>query len=293
VTRDFLSEIENDLLDDVPLARILRKAIVMSGHVDSPVLRAWAEQELNGYTDDYSDPPSYRTRGAPICADATVGNATVTRQTISPVMLPEFARDVLDSEVTFRQGVGELEATLEGDGEFLKLGIPNFHVVAQAMDAASDNRFQQIHEMYWYVSKTVIVAILDHTRTALAQIVAELRRTTGPSDVLPSSAATDRAVSVAVFGEGATATVTVTDASGAGAATQTVVGDTDGSVSPHVATTTGDGQTVAGAATNVSQDRQAGLRARVSAWSGLAKAVGVVGSIASIVGVALYFWPDT
>lgn len=290
--RDFLTEIENDLLDDVPLARILRKCIVMSGHVDSPKLRAWAEQELNGYVGDDHEPPEYRTRGAALQVDAIVGNTKVTGQTIGKALLPEFARDVIGNEFTFRQGVGELEAMLQGDSDFIKLGVPDFHIVAHEMDKASGNPWQHIHAMYWSVSKATVAAILDETRTALAQVVAELRRTAGPSEALPSAAATDRAVSVAVYGEGASATVTVTDASGPGAATQAVVGDTTGRIEARPAVTVGDGQSTTGDATHPTQDRRVGWRERVSRWSTTAKALGFIGSIASVAGLVVYFWPD-
>lgn len=288
--RDFLTEIENNLLDDVPLGSILRKCIVMSGHVDSPRLREWAEQELNGYVGEENEPPDYRTRGAALQVDAIIGNTQVTGQTIGRAMLPEFARDLIGNEFTFRQGVGELEAMLERDDDFLKLGVPDFHIVAHEMDKASGNPWQQIHAMYWSVPKTTIAAILDETRTALTQIVAELRRTASPSDTLPTAAATDRAVSVAVYGEGASATVTVTDASGIGAAPQTVVGDTTGTVTGRPAVMVGDGQATSGDGTTAAQDRSSTLRGRLSGWSTTAKVLGAVGAVASIASFVAFLW---
>lgn len=295
--RDFLTEIEDELLDDVPLANILRKCIVMSGHVDSSRLREWAELELGGYygrdeDDEGPEPPGYRTRGASLRVDAFVGNGQITGQSIAPWEMPEFAREHIDETFTFRHGIGELEALLNRDEDSVKFAIPGFHLIARRMDEHSGNPFQRITAMYWQVSTSTIAAILDETRTALTQVVAELRRTVGPSDTLPSAAATDRAVSVAVYGEGASATVTVTEAPGTAAAPQVVVGDVSGTLEARPAATISDdgGPTMTGDGSAVTQDRRVTLRERVSGWSRLKQLGAAIGGLASVVGLGLAVW---
>lgn len=289
--RDYLTEIEDDLVSDVPLATILRKCIVMNGYVDSPKLRAWAEQELNGYfgeEDEAVAPPDYRTRGASLRVDAFVGNGQITGQSIANWELPEFAREHVHESFTFRQGAGELEALLDRGNDSIKFAVPNFHIVARKMDEHSGNPLQRITAMYWQVSTSTVAAILDETRTALAQVVAELRRSLGPSDTLPSSDATDRAVSVIVHGE--QNTVTVSDASGPAASPQVVVADTAGTVQSRPAATIGDGQPVTGDAKRIRQDRSVTLRERLSGWS-RAKQVGAAfAGLASVAGLGIAIW---
>ncbi len=44
-----LSEIERDLLDDVPISTVLRKLIILGGYAGASELRDWASHELQGY----------------------------------------------------------------------------------------------------------------------------------------------------------------------------------------------------------------------------------------------------
>ena len=56
---------------------------------------------------------------------------------------------------------------------------------------------QQIRHIYWALGANAIAGVIDHVRTILVELVAEMRA--GTADA-PSAAAADRAVNVAVYG---------------------------------------------------------------------------------------------
>lgn len=64
-----LGQIERDLLDDRPLADVLRKVIVLGGRAGSGELRDWASLELDGYAGRTEPIPAYRGVAAHIQID--------------------------------------------------------------------------------------------------------------------------------------------------------------------------------------------------------------------------------
>ena len=103
-----LDQIDRDALDDrVPLTTTLRKCIALGAQARNDELRDWASKELNGYHDDL---PDYRTIYVPLMIDAVTATHQVRGQQISPMILPDFARDVITEEMPLVQGVGDLQA---------------------------------------------------------------------------------------------------------------------------------------------------------------------------------------
>jgi AbiTii len=208
-----LSQIEEDVLSDRPLADTLRKCIILGGKAGSRDLREWASRELKGYESD-DEPPEYRTVAAPILADAVTGNSWVKRQRIGVSALPDFVRADVDETFTFRQGVGQIEAMIKqssAKGQ-VDLSLPMAAEIGRLMDQASDNPFQHIHALYWSVNASALYGIVDQVRTSLAELVAEIRAIL-PDDVeIPTAAAADQAVNVAVHGKRSTVTVTTAQA---------------------------------------------------------------------------------
>jgi hypothetical protein len=214
-----IAEIERDALDDhVPLARTLRKCIVLGGKSGSVELRDWASRELQGYlgTDDL---PSYRVIGAPLMVDGIAGNHQVTGQQFPASGIPEFAREVVSERLELRHGVGGLEALIEQDT--IKLQPPGASDLVRIMNSESENPYQHIVSLYWSVSGVAVRGVLDHIRTALTQLVAEVRSSMSPTDTLPSADAADQAVSVVVTGRRARVNVASVQASGRATATMT------------------------------------------------------------------------
>lgn len=214
-TRILLAEIKRDALDEnVPIATVLRKCLILGGESGSSDLRDWAAQELKGYS-DRKDLPAYRRVPAPLLVDGVTFNAKVTRQPFSPQSLPEFAREEIQEEVCLTDGVGGIEALL--DQAEIKLMPPGASSLMKYMNEGPDAPYgQTIMSLYWGVSHAAIRGVIDQIRTALVQLVAELRAHSGPSGDLPPSDVVDQAVHVMVTGRSSTVNVTTAQASGDG-----------------------------------------------------------------------------
>jgi hypothetical protein len=78
----------------------------------------------------------------------------------------------------------------------------------------SGNPYQHILSLYWQVAPAALRDVLDQIRTALTQLVAELRAGMSNEDDVPSAEAADQAVSVIVTGERSHVHVNTAQASG-------------------------------------------------------------------------------
>jgi len=112
-------------------AGVLRKCVALGAQTASNDLVEWATRELRGYFSEGYGPepdlPGYRIVAAPLVIDGMDGGVRFTRLQISPVELPEPARDKVKEEVELRAGVGELEDLLRRareDGDDIRFGLP-------------------------------------------------------------------------------------------------------------------------------------------------------------------------
>lgn len=160
-------------------------------------MRDWATQELNGYA-SAEGLPEYRIVAAPLFIDGNAGFNQIRRQPFPPSGLPDFAREHISEELKLMDGVGALEALLKQSE--IKLSPIGATDVVAYMNGESDEPYQQILALYWGVSPAAIHGVLDHIRTALTQLVAELRAGMADDDELPSPTAANQAVGVVVNG---------------------------------------------------------------------------------------------
>jgi hypothetical protein len=221
---DPIAQIEQDALDDtVPVATALRKCIVLGGKSGSEPLRDWATRELQGYGGD-DELPDYRSIRAPLMVDGVAGNVQVTQQQIPASSIPDFARDRINEQLELRDGVGNLEALAKRDE--IKLQPPMASDLVRLMNHESGNPYQHIVSLYWAVAPAALHGVLDQIRTALTQLVAELRANMASDEAVPSAEAANQAVNVVVTGKRSQVNVTTAQASGHEAtATPTVEGD--------------------------------------------------------------------
>jgi hypothetical protein len=207
-----IAQIESDALDEsVPIATALRKCVVLGGKSGSAELRDWATRELKGYGPD-DDLPDYRVVAAPLLIDAISGNFQIKRQQFPPSGLPDFAREHIKEEVKLRDGIGGIEALL--DQAEIKLMPTMASDLARYMNAENGDPFQTIMSIYWGVSHAAIKGVLDQVRTALTQLVAELRAAMPGGQDVPSPEAANQAVHVVVTGRRARVNMTTAQASG-------------------------------------------------------------------------------
>ncbi|MEI2640138.1 MAG: hypothetical protein V9F03_14255 [Microthrixaceae bacterium] len=203
-----LSEIEAAVASDAPLAGTLRKCVLLGGKAGSPSLRDWATRELKGYSDESTASiPSYRTVPSLLFVDGISGNYRIKGEAIALSSLPDFAQEVLREEIALPQGVGELEALLrESEDGQIQFAIPSGMELARYMNGTSGDSYRWIERIYRAVGTVSVEGVLDHVRTVLAELVAEMRVST-PSSSEPSSDIANQAVNFVVKGIGSRVTV--------------------------------------------------------------------------------------
>jgi hypothetical protein len=198
VSQNPLDDLEADLLSGKPVADALRRCVILGGRLKSPDLRDWATRELQGYIGlPDEEVPGYRTIGAIIQVDAIVGHNHVRHQRISPSELPDFAQEHIGESYTFRDGIGEIEAMItSAKDNSISLSFPAANDLARWMDHASGNPYQQILNIYWSISASNLMGIVDQVKSKLAELIGELRAGTPANAELPGPATTEQAMNV-------------------------------------------------------------------------------------------------
>jgi len=207
---ELLTEIEEGALDETAdLSSVLRKCIALGGQNGSESLRAWATRELKGYHDSETEIPTYRVVPAPIAISGQTATHLIKGQSIRPGALPEPAASTIKEEVSISSPLSQIvemvaSARRSGD-EFVMIALPSAQTLATLMngEAKRTNPLsrQHVSDIYWEVSCTALVAIIDNVRTTLVELVAEIRAEMPTKTDLPSAEVTDQAVNFAVYGK--------------------------------------------------------------------------------------------
>jgi AbiTii len=200
-TDRLLQDIEAGALDH--RSRIgdpLRKVIALGGQSGSAELRDWAARELRGYGPDDELPP-YRRIVAPLQVDMMNMRWQVKGQTISPMELPEFARDEISNEVELRMGITEIEQfarqhATDGVVRIQPLGAQELAVIMNAQGHLNGH----LERIYWGVSPVALDGVVDQVRTTLTTLVAEINANMPDNAVTPSAEIATNAIDVAVNG---------------------------------------------------------------------------------------------
>lgn len=194
---NLLNEIEEEALrGDVLTA--LRLCLRLGGETRSGTLREWAARELKGYEHDAV--PDYRLVQAPLFIDSISGNNWFKGQQITPSFLSEVVRPTFPSQMSLIQPLSEIVTMSETEDSVHLTPAVSGEILGIGNSELSD--FQQIIALYWKVSPATLQAIPDTVRTTIVELIAELRPGMDSSDALPNQAQTDRAVSVAIHGDG-------------------------------------------------------------------------------------------
>jgi AbiTii len=197
-----IDQIEQGALDSkVPLADTLRKCVALGGQTKSAELRDWASRELNGYGRD-DELPEWRTVPAQILMDFTNARFHVKGRQISVWDLPEFARDNVKEEVSFRGGVGELEAVIrQADEGTVRIGLPGGSDLVAYMNLMNDTPYQSIERIYYAIGTASVHGILDRVRTLLTALVAEMRHGMPDDAAVPSEEVATNAAHYVITGK--------------------------------------------------------------------------------------------
>lgn len=217
-----LGQIEQDLLDNKPVADVLRKVIMLGGKAGSSELRDWASVELNGYAHTEAPIPRYRHVPAGIFVDAVVGPRHVSGQRVGLMELPAWLRDNVAETVELPMGVAELDHLVGSEDGSVRLSLPTAGDVVAVLNSESHQPFQQITAIYWKLSTSSVQGVLDKIRTKLAELVAELTAATPDGAEAPSEAQAAAAVSFVVTGKRNRVVLSNAQVTGRGDATSTL-----------------------------------------------------------------------
>ncbi|WP_410663456.1 hypothetical protein [Amycolatopsis sp. lyj-84] len=224
--KGLLAELRAGLGDDrTSITSLLQKCILLGGEVGSAQLRDWARQELKGYP-NVDTMPDYRWVTAPLCIDGATFHGLVTGQTISPMSLPDFARDTITERVPLARGIAELESLSRTDKLTVKLVPPGAQDLVLWMNHENPGG-HQITRLYWDVSRSAIEGVVMAVRTALAELVGELLAAVPNGDQAPSKQATDDAIHFVITGDRNTVTVVGSQTTTGGNATITTTGSAE------------------------------------------------------------------
>jgi len=170
-----LRDIQSGALDSSSsVSDLLRKCVALGGASGSRDLVAWASSELNGYRGNVGELPSYRKVPAPLHIDGIAGWNQFRRMTIAPSSLPEFAQDAIKEEVSLLQGIGTLEELVaRSDGDAVILSPPGSTELVRLWNDELDIDTQEIHRLYWAISKSEIAGVLHQIRNRLVTLIAE------------------------------------------------------------------------------------------------------------------------
>ncbi|MBB5801125.1 hypothetical protein F4560_000893 [Saccharothrix ecbatanensis] len=217
-----LSEIERGALDDrVSITTLLRKCIALGGRAGSEKLRDWAQTELDGYKNGQGI-PQYRRVPAIIAIDGLLPfGGQVKGEQISRYDLPDFVQEHIGDEVPFGNGIAHLEELANSAEDHFKLALPDSATLIKFMHDEMNDPSRRITRLYWVASRSSIKGVVEHVRTALVKLVAEMIAVMPNEETLPSKEAADQAVNV-VFNGGRRNNISFVNSQASGGGTSSV-----------------------------------------------------------------------
>ena len=146
--------------------------------------------------------PEYRKIVAPLQGRHDQHAVSRDGQTISPLELPEFARDVINNDLNLRMGIGQIEQLARHcpPDDVVQLHPPGSQDLVVLMNR-QQNLNGHLERLYWGVAPVVLDGVVEQVRTALTVMIAEIyaNRPDG-SDIPPAEVATN-AINFAVTGK--------------------------------------------------------------------------------------------
>jgi hypothetical protein len=217
-----LSEIEAAVLDeDVPITVALRKCLVLGGRANSEALRDWASKELNGYS-HADELPEYRVLRCALVVDGFAGALHLTAKRISPLHLPEKAREHISEKVQIFDGISKVQDMADQakakDGH-VNLSPQGGAELAVIMSRERTTGLSRVEDVYWQVSSVELHGIVDRVRTICTALVAELRGSQRNNQADPKPKEVQQAVTVVLSGKARMGNVITNQAANASQAT--------------------------------------------------------------------------
>lgn len=197
---DLVAQIEESAIDG-DIVRALRLCLKLGGEYNNSNLKSWALKELEGYS-NLKDLPEYRYIYAPLCIDGSTLAYTIHGERISNLSLPESVRDDISEKVPFSHSLPELVQLVSGSEPSNDIAFepPNAALIMQVMNIEYRKDGCNIHRLYWSVSRSSIHGIIEHIKTKLVQLTAEMRSLMSDDNTAPSSETIQQAFNLTIKG---------------------------------------------------------------------------------------------
>lgn len=169
-----LREIQEDAVStSVPLSAVLRKCLILAARVNNPRLRAWVEQELNGYP-DLDQLPDYRQGGRVEVRGNFAGpfGSSLQRAPIPSANIPDEFHDFLFG-MQFTESVAAYESLL-GSGE----QVFQYPWPADTVATLAGQFYENMNclSAWRVVSRSSIEHVLDAVRNRTLTLALEMER---------------------------------------------------------------------------------------------------------------------
>ncbi|WP_421951097.1 hypothetical protein [Pelagibacterium sp.] len=195
------------LLDDIiesvtvkqePLTSVLRLCMVLAYKLKNEQLKAWVENELNGYSDEKTVPDYRRARGQSKGLFINGIGTTFNNQPIPDALMEEKHRP-LASEIVFLQGI----AAYDDNKAENAVMFWNQNLVAYYQSKFYGNQMA-LNRAWIEIPAGIIKAMVDTVRTRVLTFVLEIQSELPKDDQealekIPNEAV-DKAVQVIIFG---------------------------------------------------------------------------------------------
>lgn len=183
------SEIQSDILSNVSLATVMRKAKVLAYRLKNQEFKTWVDYELSGYYGTDIPLPDYRILGAHSSGTFFNGVWKNENAEIPLYLLPKDTQEYL-RKMRMHAGIRELEALLEStsaDNREMPIG---YRWEADLLAVFNTKASEQLGSFKLIDAKTVVsraavAQILDNIRNRLLSFILEL------ADRYPEQARTD------------------------------------------------------------------------------------------------------
>lgn len=183
---NLLDEIRTDLVNEsASLSNTLRKAKILASAIGLPEFREWVEFELNGYNDRERVPDYRRTQPANLGTFVGPFGSMAKNMMLPTIDLPDYLKDFAEN-MTFFEGVGELEALVTAQGPLYKKWPAEMVMLAHNAIYASE--IMELAEVNQPIPKHVVSGILDQIKNRLLDFVLGLQESNVTSEVLDNRA---------------------------------------------------------------------------------------------------------
>ena len=183
---NLLDEIRTDLVNEsASLSNTLRKAKILASAIGLPEFREWVEFELNGYNDRERVPDYRRTQPANLGTFVGPFGSMAKNMMLPTIDLPDYLKDFAEN-MTFFEGVGELEALVTAQGPLYKKWPAEMVMLAHNAIYASE--IMELAEVNQPIQKHVVSGILDQIKNRLLDFVLGLQESNVTSEVLDNRA---------------------------------------------------------------------------------------------------------